>query len=113
VRVVSSYVGGAYGSGLRPQHQLFLAVLAARELKRSVRVSLARQQMFGLGYPPNSLQRVALGASADGTMIAEAAAEGVRTSESERQRPQARSVWTWVRRRQRKSPWALSRRCAP
>ncbi|MEJ7710966.1 MAG: molybdopterin cofactor-binding domain-containing protein [Pyrinomonadaceae bacterium] len=39
VRVVSSYIGGAFGSGLRPQYQLFLAVMAARELKRSVRVS--------------------------------------------------------------------------
>ena len=38
VRVLSPYVGGAFGSGLRPQYQLFLAVLAALELKRSVRV---------------------------------------------------------------------------
>ena len=29
VRVVSPYVGGAFGSGLRPQYQLFLAVMAA------------------------------------------------------------------------------------
>ena len=29
------FVGGAFGSGLRPQYQVFLAVLAARELKRS------------------------------------------------------------------------------
>src|SRR5262249_6312535 len=39
VRVVSPFVGGAFGSGLRPQYQLFLAVMAARELKRPVRVS--------------------------------------------------------------------------
>ena len=38
LRVVSPFVGGAFGSGLRPQYQVFLAVLAARELKRSVRV---------------------------------------------------------------------------
>ena len=57
VRVISPYVGGAYGSGLRPQYQLFLGVLAARELKRSVRVTLTRQQMFTLGYRPATLQR--------------------------------------------------------
>ena len=34
VRVVSPFVGGASGSGLRPQYQLALAVMAARELKR-------------------------------------------------------------------------------
>ncbi|RYX92659.1 MAG: xanthine dehydrogenase family protein molybdopterin-binding subunit, partial [Bradyrhizobiaceae bacterium] len=38
VRVVNHYVGGAFGSGLRPQHQLFFAVMASLELKRSVRV---------------------------------------------------------------------------
>jgi xanthine dehydrogenase YagR molybdenum-binding subunit len=69
VRIISPYVGGAYGSGLRPQYQLFLAVLAARELKRSVRVTLTRQQMFTFGYRPCTLQRVALGANADGSLV--------------------------------------------
>jgi xanthine dehydrogenase YagR molybdenum-binding subunit len=69
VRVVSPYVGGAYGSGLRPQYQLFLAVLAARELQRPVRVTLTRQQMFTFGYRPNTLQHVALGAEPDGTLV--------------------------------------------
>src|SRR5262245_42439726 len=50
VRVLSPYVGGGFGSGLRPQYELPLAVLAARALKRSVRVTLTRQQMFTLGY---------------------------------------------------------------
>jgi hypothetical protein len=35
VRVLSPFVGGAFGSGLRPQYQLFMAVMAALELKRS------------------------------------------------------------------------------
>jgi xanthine dehydrogenase YagR molybdenum-binding subunit len=70
VRVLSPYVGGAFGSGLRPQYQLFLAVLAARELKRSVRVSLTRQQMFTFGHRPETLQRLTLGANADGVLTA-------------------------------------------
>ena len=70
VRVVSPFVGGAFGSGLRPQYQLFLAVLAARELKRSVRVSMTRQQMFTFGHRPATLQRLALGANADGKLVA-------------------------------------------
>jgi xanthine dehydrogenase YagR molybdenum-binding subunit len=45
-------------------------VLAARELKRSVRVTLTRQQMFTFGYRPNTLQRVALGANAEGSLVA-------------------------------------------
>ena len=70
VRVLSRYVGGAFGSGLRPQYQVFLAVLAARQLKRSVKVTLTRQQMFSLCYRPFAWQRVALGASRDGTLSA-------------------------------------------
>ncbi|GAB3011099.1 xanthine dehydrogenase family protein molybdopterin-binding subunit [Spirosoma pulveris] len=70
VRVLSPYMGGGFGSGLRPQYQLFMAVMAARELKRSVRVSLTRQQMFTFGHRPATVQQVALGAQSDGTMNA-------------------------------------------
>ena len=70
VRVISPFVGGAFGSGLRPQHQLFMAVLAATALKRSVRVELTRPQMFSFGHRPETLQRVALGAKKDGTLTA-------------------------------------------
>ncbi|MES2570650.1 MAG: molybdopterin cofactor-binding domain-containing protein, partial [Verrucomicrobiota bacterium] len=70
VRVLAPFVGGAFGSGLRPQYQLFLAVMAARELKRSVRVSLTRPQMFTFGHRPETIQRVALGASAEGKLQA-------------------------------------------
>jgi xanthine dehydrogenase YagR molybdenum-binding subunit len=70
LRVLSPFVGGGFGAGLRPQYQVFLAVLAARELKRSVRVVLTREQMFTLGYRPATWQRVSLGAAADGTLEA-------------------------------------------
>src|SRR5262249_7224435 len=70
LRVVSPFVGGAFGSGLRPQYQVFLAVLAARELKRSVRVSLTRQQMFTFGHRPTTWQRVALAPTPDGPLEA-------------------------------------------
>ena len=42
VRVMSPFMGGGFGSGLRPQYQVVLAVLAARALKRSVRLVLTR-----------------------------------------------------------------------
>ncbi len=47
-----------------------MAMMAARELKRSVQVSLTRQQMFTFGHRPATVQKVALGASADGDMNA-------------------------------------------
>jgi len=70
VRVLSPFMGGGFGSGLRPQFEVVLAVLAALALKRSVRVVLTRPQMYGLGYRPAMIQRIELGASADGTLEA-------------------------------------------
>jgi xanthine dehydrogenase YagR molybdenum-binding subunit len=70
VRVMSPFVGGAFGSGLRPQYQVALAVLAARALRRSIRLVLTRQQMYGLGYRPATIQRIKLGAKVGGTLEA-------------------------------------------
>jgi xanthine dehydrogenase YagR molybdenum-binding subunit len=70
VRVISPFVGGAFGAGLRPQYQVVLAVLGALALQRSVRLVLTRQQMYGLGYRPATIERLALGAKADGTLDA-------------------------------------------
>jgi len=55
VRVLNTFVGGAFGSGLRPQYQLYLAVLAAKKLERSVRVAMTRQQMFTHVHRPECL----------------------------------------------------------
>jgi xanthine dehydrogenase YagR molybdenum-binding subunit len=70
VRVMSPFVGGAFGSGLRPQYQVVLAALAARALQRSVRLVLTRQQMYGLGYRPAMIQQIELGANTGGTLEA-------------------------------------------
>ena len=68
VRLVNHYVGGAFGSGLRPQQQLFFAVMASLELKRSVRVTLTRAQMFHIGYRPDTYQMVSLAADRAGRL---------------------------------------------
>ena len=70
VRILCPYVGGGFGSGLRPQYELPLAVLAARALKRSVQVALTRQQMFTLGYRAANIQSLALAAERDGRLAA-------------------------------------------
>jgi xanthine dehydrogenase YagR molybdenum-binding subunit len=70
VTVRNPYVGGAFGSGLRPQYQLVLAVMASLKLKRSVRVVMTRQQMFTFGHRPETWQGIKLGADADGTLRA-------------------------------------------
>src|SRR4051794_16123227 len=70
VRVMSPFMGGGFGSGLRPQFEVVLAMLAARALQRSVRVVLTRPQMYELGYRPAMIQRIALGANTGGTLDA-------------------------------------------
>ena len=70
VRVVSLFVGGAFGAGLRPQYEAALVVLAARALRRSVRLVLTRQQMYGLSYRPATIERLALGAKPAGRLNA-------------------------------------------
>jgi len=68
VRVINAFVGGAFGSGLRPRHQLFLAVMASLQLKRSVRLELTRREMFYLSYRPLMMQTVSLAADANGQL---------------------------------------------
>lgn len=70
VQVISPFVGGAFGSGLRPQHQLFMAVMASLALKRNVRVTLDRAQMYMIGHRPPTLQHTKFGADANGKVNA-------------------------------------------
>lgn len=70
VTVRNPFVGGAFGSGLRPQHNLPLAVMGALKHACSVRVVMTRQQMFTFGHRPESLQRVRLAANPDGKLQA-------------------------------------------
>ena len=71
IRVVSPFVGGAFGSGLRTWPHVTLAALGARVAGRPVKLMLSRREMYyGVGYRPHTVQRVALGASRDGRLAA-------------------------------------------
>ncbi|MDO9418483.1 xanthine dehydrogenase family protein molybdopterin-binding subunit [Pararhizobium sp.] len=66
VTVHNTFVGGAFGAGLRPKYQLFLAVMASLDLKRSVKLEMTRREMFYLTWRPSAFQTVSLAADADG-----------------------------------------------
>ncbi|HEX9967332.1 MAG TPA: xanthine dehydrogenase family protein molybdopterin-binding subunit [Solirubrobacterales bacterium] len=71
VNVVSPFVGGAFGSSLRPNYYPALTAMAARVLERPVKVVYTRRQMYtGHGYRPYTIQRVALGAERSGKLAA-------------------------------------------
>jgi CO/xanthine dehydrogenase Mo-binding subunit len=71
IRVLMPFVGGAFGAGLRIWPHVPLAVLAAQVTKRPVKLTLTREQMFTLiGHRPNSRQRILIGATRSGELIA-------------------------------------------
>jgi len=71
IRVISPFVGGAFGSSLRTWPHVTLAALGARVARRPIKLMLSRREMFySVGYRPHTIQRVALGASRDGRLNA-------------------------------------------
>ena len=71
VRVISYFIGGAFGSKGSTWSHVVLAAMAAREVGRPVKIVLTRRQMFGpVGARPHTQQQVTLGAKRDGTLTA-------------------------------------------
>jgi xanthine dehydrogenase YagR molybdenum-binding subunit len=71
VRVVSRFIGGGFGTKGSTWSHVPLAVLAARETGKPVKLVLTRRQMFGsTGARAQTEQRVTLGARRDGTLVA-------------------------------------------
>jgi xanthine dehydrogenase YagR molybdenum-binding subunit len=69
VRVINPFVGGGFGSKGFPWTHSFLAVMAARIVKRPVKLAVSRQMMqMNVGRRGETSQQIALGASADGKL---------------------------------------------
>jgi xanthine dehydrogenase YagR molybdenum-binding subunit len=70
VRVQCPYTGGGFGSKGSPWSHVFLAAMAAKAVGRPVKLALDRSQMFGpVGSRPATVQKIRLGASADGRLL--------------------------------------------
>ncbi|GIF13785.1 xanthine dehydrogenase family protein molybdopterin-binding subunit [Actinoplanes teichomyceticus] len=71
VHVVTEHVGGGFGSKGIASPNAVLAAMAAKVTGRPVKLVLPRQAMFSMvGYRTPTIQRVRLGASADGVLTA-------------------------------------------
>jgi xanthine dehydrogenase YagR molybdenum-binding subunit len=69
VRVVTEYVGGAFGSALRSWPHVPAACIAAKKLKRPVKLMLTREQMFTtVGYRPYAWQKIGISADKKGKL---------------------------------------------
>jgi xanthine dehydrogenase YagR molybdenum-binding subunit len=71
VKVMCPFTGGAFGSSLRVWSHPVVSAMAARVVRRPVKLVVTRQQMFSShGHRPYTVQRVALGAGKDGRLTA-------------------------------------------
>ncbi|MFG2226830.1 xanthine dehydrogenase family protein molybdopterin-binding subunit [Streptomyces sp. NPDC048644] len=71
VTVISEHVGGGFGSKGTARPQVVLAAMAARHTGRPVKLALPRRQMAAVvGHRAPTIQRVRLGAGADGVITA-------------------------------------------
>ncbi|KNZ30809.1 MAG: xanthine dehydrogenase [Methylibium sp. NZG] len=71
VRIVSRYIGGGFGGKLPIYGDVMLSAMASRQLGRPVKTALTRQQMFHFTtHRSNTIQRIRLGAGADGVLTA-------------------------------------------
>ncbi|WND22657.1 xanthine dehydrogenase family protein molybdopterin-binding subunit [Streptomyces violaceus] len=84
VRVISPFVGGAFGSGLRCWPHTIVAAVAARETGRPVKLALSRrQQYFGTGFRPSYEYRLRVGSDRRGRLAAAAHEMDAETSSYE------------------------------
>lgn len=69
VKVITEYVGGAFGSGLRSWPHVAAACIAAKKIRRPVKLTLNREQMFTtVGYRPYAWQKISIGATKEGKL---------------------------------------------
>jgi len=70
VKVIAEFVGGGFGSALRTWPHEVAAIIAAKKLKRPVKLMLTREQMFTMvGYRPFAWQKIGIGATTDGKLV--------------------------------------------
>ncbi|GAA4055129.1 xanthine dehydrogenase family protein molybdopterin-binding subunit [Hymenobacter glaciei] len=71
VKVIATFVGGAFGNALHSWPHESAAVMAAKVVNRPVKLMLTREQMFTMvGYRPYTWQKIGMSATADGKITA-------------------------------------------
>ncbi len=69
VHVITQFIGGAFGSAFNTWPHSIAALIAAKKTGRPLKLMLTRSEMFTMvGYRPQAIQRLAMGASKDGKL---------------------------------------------
>jgi xanthine dehydrogenase YagR molybdenum-binding subunit len=71
VRVISRFLGSGFGGKLWPWPHAVIAAQTSRNLGRPVKLVVSREMMFqNVGHRPRTQQRIRIGATADGKLVA-------------------------------------------
>ncbi len=71
VRVISRFLGSGFGGKLWPWTHALIAAQASRNLRRPVKLVVSRDMMFqSVGHRPRTQQRMRLGATHEGKLVA-------------------------------------------
>ena len=71
VKVIATFVGGAFGNGLHNWPHETAAIIGAKKVGRPVKLVLTREQMFTMvGYRPYTWQKIGMSATPDGKLTA-------------------------------------------
>jgi xanthine dehydrogenase YagR molybdenum-binding subunit len=69
ITVQAEHIGGAFGMGLRTWPYEIAAIMGAKKVGRPLKLVLHREQMFtNVGYRPETVQKIGIGATADGKL---------------------------------------------
>lgn len=70
VRIITQFIGGAFGSAFNTWPHSMAALIAGREVGKPIKLMLTRSQMFTLvGYRPQAIQKLSMGATLDGRLV--------------------------------------------
>ncbi|HMU46904.1 MAG TPA: xanthine dehydrogenase family protein molybdopterin-binding subunit [Chitinophagaceae bacterium] len=70
VRIITQFIGGAFGSAFNTWPHSMAALIAGRKVQKPIKLMLTRNQMFTLvGYRPQAIQKLSIGATQEGKLV--------------------------------------------
>lgn len=70
VRIITQFIGGAFGSAFNTWPHAIAALIASRKVGKPLKLMLTRPEMFTMvGYRPQAIQKISMGAGKDGKLF--------------------------------------------